>query len=253
MSHYGSSVVALHAATGEVVWHYQTVHQDVWDFDLPAQPTLTTLRLEGEGHEIPALVQPTKMGFLFVLNRETGEPIFPVEERPVPQGGAPGEKLSPTQPFPTRPPPLSRSELTPDDAWGVLFFDKRWCRKRIESFDYEGIYTPPSLRGTIALPGNAGGSNWGGIAVDPVRQIAVVNTMDLPWLIRLVPRDEFQRTERDRDIVELSSQDGTPYGLWREPLLSPLLLPCSKPPWGSLAAVDLARGELLWQRPFGTV
>jgi quinoprotein glucose dehydrogenase len=251
MDYYGSSVLALRGATGEVVWRFQTVHHDVWDFDVPAQPALFTLRRDGR--EIPALVQATKMGMLFVLNRETGDPLFPVEERPVPQGGVPDEKLSPTQPFPTRPPPLSRHTVSPEDAWGVLGIDRWLCRRRIERHAHGPIYTPPTREGTIVLPGNAGGSNWGGVAIHPERRIAVANVMDLPWLVRLVPRDEFSKLERPNSRVELSPQEGTPYGLYREAFLSPLSLPCTKPPWGSVAAVDLERGEILWQRPLGTV
>jgi len=251
MDYYGSSVLALRGATGEVVWRFQTVHHDVWDFDVPAQPALFTLRRDGR--EIPALVQATKMGILFVLNRETGEPLFPVEERPVPQQGVPDERLSPTQPFPTRPPPLSRHSVAPEDAWGVLGVDRWLCRRRIERHAHGTIYTPPTREGTIVLPGNAGGSNWGGVAIHPERRIAVANVMDLPWLVRLVPRDEFARLERPNARVELSPQEGTPYGLYREAFLSPLSLPCTKPPWGSVAAVDLERGEILWQRPLGTV
>jgi quinoprotein glucose dehydrogenase len=251
MDHYGSSVLALRAATGEVVWSFQTVHHDLWDYDVPAQPTLVTLRREGR--ELPALVQTTKMGLLFVLHRETGEPLFPVEERPVPTDGVPGETLSPTQPFPTRPPPLSRHALSADDAWGILLFDRRWCRERLASMRHGAIYEPPSLEGTVVLPGNAGGSNWGGIAVHPERRLAFANTMDLPFVVKLLPREEFERAERPNPRVELSPQEGTPYGLYREPFLSPLRLPCTKPPWGSLAAVDLERGEILWQRRIGTV
>jgi quinoprotein glucose dehydrogenase len=250
MSHYGSSVVALRGATGERVWSFQTVHHDLWDYDVPAQPTLVTLRRDGR--ELPALVQTTKMGLLFVLDRETGEPILPVEERPVPQDGAPGERLSPTQPFPVATPPLVRHSLAPDDAWGVAFFDRRACREKIASLRYEGIYTPPTLQGTLVLPGNAGGSNWGGIAVDPERQIALANVSELAFVVRLVPRDEFAGLVRASPRQELSPQDGAPYALLREPLLSPLDLPCTPPPWGSLAAVDLVSGERLWQVPIGT-
>jgi quinoprotein glucose dehydrogenase len=251
MDHYGSSVVALRAATGEVAWSFQTVHHDVWDYDVPAQPVLATLRRDGR--EVPAVVQTTKMGLLFVLHRDTGAPLFPIEERPVPTDGVPGETLSPTQPFPTRPPPLSRQALSADDAWGIAFFDRRWCRRQLESMRHGAIYEPPSQGGTIVFPGNAGGSNWGGIALDPERRVVYANVMDLPFVVKLLPREEFARTERPNPRVELSPQEGTPYGLYREPFLSPLMLPCTKPPWGSLAAVDLERGEILWQRPVGTV
>jgi quinoprotein glucose dehydrogenase len=251
LDYYGSSVLALRGRNGEVVWRFQTVHHDLWDYDLPAQPLLTSVRREGR--EIPALVQATKMGMLFVLNRETGEPLFPVEERPVPQDGVPDEHLAPTQPFPTRPPPLVPHHVSPDDAWGILGFDRWLCKRRIEALRHGDIYTPPTTQGTLVRPGNAGGSNWGGIAVHPERQILVANVMDLPFVVRLVPRDEMARSKDPSDRVELSPQEGTPYGLWREAFLSPLSLPCTRPPWGSLVAVDLASGEILWQRPIGTV
>jgi quinoprotein glucose dehydrogenase len=249
--HYGSSVVALHAATGRVAWHFQTVHHDLWDYDVAAQPTLTTL-VRG-GHEIPAVVQGTKMGLLFVLHRETGEPLFPVEERPVPQGAAPGETLAATQPFPLKPPPLVRHGLTPDDAWGLTPFDRGSCRKRIEeSFRYDGIYTPPTLQGSIMYPGNAGGINWGGVAVDAERQLLVVNVIDIPWIVTLLPAEDFERERRENPGVEISPQKGTPYAMRREIFFSPLGLPCNEPPWGKLVAVDLQTGELRWELPFGT-
>jgi len=155
---YANSVVALRASTGAVVWHFQTVHHDLWDYDVPAQPVLATVLREGV--ELPALVQATKMGHLFVLNRETGAPLFPVEERPVPASDVPGEQAWPTQPFPLLPPPLAAQTLRPEDAWGATPWDRKRCRERIAALRNEGIFTPPSLQGTVAFPGNAGGSNW---------------------------------------------------------------------------------------------
>jgi quinoprotein glucose dehydrogenase len=248
--HYGSSVVALRASTGEVVWHLQTVHHDLWDFDVPAQPTLFSLR-RPEGDR-PVLVQATKMGLLFVLDRETGEPIFGLEERPVPQNGAPGQVLSPTQPFPLAPPPLVGQSLSPQDAWGITPFDRAACREALEELRFEGMYTPPTEDWTLMYPGNAGGSNWGGVAVDPERQLLLANTMDLAWKVRLVARDEFEATRAANPGREISPQAGTPYGMWRETVLSPLGIPCNPPPWGRLAAVDLESGEILWQRKIGT-
>jgi quinoprotein glucose dehydrogenase len=252
IDYFGSSVIALRASTGQVAWRFQTVHHDLWDYDLPAQPTLVTLRREGR--EIPALVQPTKMGHLFVLHRETGEPLHPVEERPVPQGGAaPGEVLSPTQPFPLRPPRLVRATLAPDEAWGLTPFDRLWCKRKIESLRNEGPFTPPSLQGSLMFPGNAGGSNWGGIAVDPARGLAIGNVMEIAWVVRLFPGENLAKERAAHPGEEVAPQDGTPYGMHRTMLLSPLGLPCNPPPWGTLAAVDLERGEIRWQIPFGTV
>ena len=252
MDYYGSSTVALRASTGEVVWRFQTVHHDLWDYDVPAQPTLTMVRRDGAA--IPAVLQPTKMGHLFLLDRRTGAPIFPVEERPVPQDGAPGQALAVSQPFPVVPPPLVRQTLSADDAWGVLFFDKRWCRRRIEELRFDGPFTPPSLQGSIMFPGNAGGSNWGGVAVDPERQLAIANVFEnFPFRVTLFPRADFERAREENPGVEISPQDGTPYAMRREDFRSPLGLPCIKPPWGKLVAVDLDTGEIRWERPVGTL
>jgi quinoprotein glucose dehydrogenase len=212
LDHYGSSVVALRASSGEVAWRFQTVHRDLWDYDVPAQPTLFTWR--SDGREIPALVQATKMGLLFVLNRETGEPLFPVEERPVPHIAVPGERLSPTQPFPTRPPGLARASLAASDAFGFTPWDRGACRRRFEQLRFEGIYTPPTTQGTLMLPGNAGGSNWGGVAVDEARQRLVANTQNLAWAVQLVPRVsvDAERARGDRsEYSEYAPMRGTPY------------------------------------------
>jgi quinoprotein glucose dehydrogenase len=251
LGHYGSSVVALRASSGEVVWAYQTVHRDRWDYDVPAQPTLFPLRRGGA--ERPAVVQATKMGFLFVLDRETGEPLFAVEERPVPQIAVPGEKLSPTQPFPSELPHLVPMHITPDEAWGITPWDRGACRDRIAALRFEGIFTPPTLEGSLMLPGNAGGANWGGAAVDPERQLVVVNTQNLAWAVTLFPGEEFEAQKARHPEAEVSPQKGKPYGMRRELLLSPLGVPCVPPPWGELAAVDLATGELRWQVPLGTL
>lgn len=249
---WANSIVALDTDTGRLVWARQLVHHDLWDYDLPAQPTLVSL-VHG-GKAVPAVIQPTKMGMLFTFNRVTGEPIFPIVEKPVPQDAVTGETPSRTQPFPVAPPPLVRQgPVTPDDAWGLTFWDEGQCRERIKSLHSGGIYTPPSLQGSIELPGYAGGAEWGGIAFDPARQVAVVNTNDLPMIVTLIPRDQYEKERRSGNYpdAQFSAMRGTPYGMRRETFLSPWSIPCIAPPWGELTAVDMAHGKILWQVPLG--
>ena len=249
---WANSVVALNGDTGELVWGQQLVHHDLWDYDVASQPTLVTLQHDGK--EVDAVIQATKTGFLFTFDRETGVPIFPVEERPVPQDAVPGEVPSPTQPFPSAPPPLvNQGAVTPDDAWGVAWFDQRACRERIVSARSQGMFQPPSTTESIMRPGNAGGFNWGGIAFDPVRQLAIGNTMDLPFLVALVPRSEVQAAREDPRFegYEFGMMHGTPYAMRRRSFMSPLDIPCVKPPWGQLAAVDMREGRIKWQVPLG--
>jgi quinoprotein glucose dehydrogenase len=250
---YANSLVALEAATGKVRWYRQLVHHDVWDYDLPAQPTLADLVRNGQ--RIPAVVQSTKMGMLFTFDRRTGEPVFAIEERPVPQGGAAGEQLSPTQPFPVAPPPLvSHAPVTADDAWGMLYFDQRACAKRFAKYRSDGIYTPPTVAGSLLRPMWAGGGNWGGVAFDPVRQWAITNVIEGVGLVELIPRAELEaRADDDDSGAEYARQAGTPYGMRREILLSPLGVPCNRPPWGLLVAADMNTGEIVWRVPFGTI
>lgn len=252
LDHYGSSVVALSAATGEVVWHFQTVHKDVWDYDVPAQPVL--FQIPGVADGRPGVAQITKMGFLFLLDRETGAPLYPVEEQPVAYDGVPGEQLSPTQPFPTHPGPLIPIGLPPESAWGFTPIDRRDCREKLSAIRNEGIYTPPSLEGSIVYPGNAGGPNWGGIALDPSRGVAYVNSMRAPTVARLIPRAEAGGLDYAGAAYpdELYPMEGSPYALSRGPLLSSFGAPCVPPPWGTLQAVDLVSGEKLWEVTLGT-
>ena len=246
LDYYSSSVVALDGDTGEVVWHYQTVHHDIWDFDIPSQPTLVDVTIDGKTR--PAVVQTTKMGLTFVLDRETGEPLFPVEERPVPQeGAAPGEYLSPTQPFPLKPEPLHQLGISPDDAWGFTFLDEGWCRDELEAMTTGPIYTPISVgRETALYPSVIGGQNWGAPAVDPERQIMVANTHHVAMLLKLIPRDQCTGSENFPQL-------GSPYCATLRPFLSRFGAPCTKPPWGTLAAVNLSTGDIEWQVPLGTL
>ena len=248
---HANSVVALDARTGQVRWSFQTVHHDVWDYDLPAQPGLYSVWRDGRVHDVVA--QVTKTGFLFVLDRDTGEPFLPVEERPVSQEGAPGEILSPTQPFPVATPPVVPNRLTPDDAFGLTWFDREHCRGRIADSRADGLFTPPSEQGTLLFPFTGGGANWGSAAYDPGRNLLVINMNNLAHHIQLIPAD---RVEAAREVFhdqEVAPQTGAPFGVKRELLMSPLGIPCTHPPWGVLAGIDLATGEIVWRRALGEV
>ncbi len=241
LDHFSSSVVALDGATGEVVWHQQLVHHDVWDYDTPAQPTLVDMTVDGT--TVPAVVQVTKMGMTFAFHRETGAPLWPIEERPVPAGGVGDENLSPTQPFPTHIPHLFERPLNADDAWGLTFWDEGACRDLLAGMDNEGFYTPPSTRGAVNHPSNGGGNNWGSPAIHPDKRIMVVYTIRAPGSTRLVPREQ---------CGERSNQQGTPYCVRTGFVNSPLGVPCTPPPWGTLDAIDLQAGKILWSVPMGT-
>ncbi|MDJ0786328.1 MAG: pyrroloquinoline quinone-dependent dehydrogenase [Myxococcota bacterium] len=252
LDHYASSVVALRIADGQPAWHFQTVHHDVWDYDVPAQPALFEIPGVGDGR--PGVAQITKMGHLFLLDRESGEPLYPVEERPVPAGDIAGERLSPTQPFPTHPPPLHPARLDPEDAHGFTPIDRGDCREKLERYRNEGIFTPPSLEGSIQFPGNAGGPNWGGVSIDPERGLLFVNQMRNAAIVTLVPRDEFEALDPASAVYpdELFPMRGAGFGAKRGPLLSSFGAPCNPPPWGVLSAVDLRSGEVLWESVLGT-
>ena len=253
---YSSSVVALRGSTGQVVWHFQTVHHDVWDYDIPAQPALITVRRNGRA--IPAVAVATKVGHLFVLHRETGKPLFPVEERPVPQNGVDGENLSSTQPFPVKPRALAPQSLKPEDAFGLTEADKKACRDQMASLRNDGVFTPPSLQGTLVYPGDVGGMNWSGMSFEPERGLLITNTNRLPRAVTLIPRNDITPEQaskiRSQPLVELARQEGTPYMMKREVIIRlPLLVPCTPPPWGTLVAVDVNNGEVRWEVPLGVM
>jgi quinoprotein glucose dehydrogenase len=247
---HANSIVALEAATGTVRWAFQTVHHDVWDYDVPAAPLLATIRTGGNARDV--VISAAKTGLVFTLDRDTGEPVFPIEERAVPQGGAAGEALAPTQPFPTKPPGLAPTVVKPEDAWGLTPFDRAACRRAIAAARAEGLYTPPSEQGTILYPFTGGGANWGGGAFDPSTNLYYVNTSSLMHLITLVPRAKTDNEWHSVPNGEHAPMRGAPYAMQRQTMLSPLGLPCNPPPWGLLHAVDMATGEIRWQSVLGT-
>lgn len=247
--YYASSVVALDAKTGTVKWHFQTVHHDVWDYDVPAQPVLFDLPTPN-GATIPALAQATKQGHIFILNRATGQPVFPVEERPVPQDALPGERLSPTQPFPANPAFIVRRDLTEDDMWGFTPWDRGKCVDQFRSARWQGVFTPPSTKGTIFYPSFMGTSNWGSVSIDQENGVLIANTTHVPAIATEVPRKEADARMAKGDF--LLPVTGAPYAHTMKPMLSPLGAPCVKPPWGTLLAIDLKQGKRLWEVPLGT-
>ena len=252
---HSSSVVALDLATGRLRWVFQTVHHDLWDYDVPAQPVLVDLTVRGA--RVPALVQPTKQGELFVLDRRDGRPVFPVTETPAPQGAAAGDFTAPTQPVSAISfnPPVLRER----DLWGVTMFDQLWCRIAFHRLRYEGRFTPPSTQGSLINPGNFGVFNWGSIAVDPVRGIAFTTPAVLAFTSQLVPRrDDSSQLVQDEgppsgSLPALNENFGAPFASRMKPFTSPLGVPCQAPPWGTVAGVDLNEGRIVWRHRNGTV
>lgn len=254
---WSNSLVALRASTGEQVWAFQATHHDLWDSDLPAQPIVTDLVVGGE--TVPAVVLLTKQSFVFVFNRLTGEPVHEIVEMPVPQDSdVPGEWLSPTQPFPTVIPPLARVGLTPDDAWGLTPYDRGACEDLIASYRSEGLFTPPTQQGTILMPSGAGGMNWGGGAIDPESQTLVAPVLNMPAVVKLVPKPAADEGEVKRKAgggaeEAIWPMKGTPYTADLSFLTSPWGAPCSEPPWATMTAVDLVTGKIKWQETLGTI
>jgi quinoprotein glucose dehydrogenase len=249
---FANSLLALDAATGKLIWHQQLVHHDLWDFDLAAQPALVDI--EVKGIPVPAVVQATKSGMLYVFDRSKGQPLFPVTEKTVPRSNIPGEQAAPTQPFSSLPSLVSQRKLEPEDAWGVTFWDRGKCRDLIASHRNEGIFTPPDKRGTILSPGYIGGVDWGGVAVDESRQRVFAAVNHMPMVVTLLSPQEMEQQMKSGDFPhsEWANQTGTPYAMRREPLLSPWGLPCTAPPWGTLVSVDLRRNRIVWQVPLGS-
>ena len=253
MDKYASSIVAIDAKTGLTRWHFQTTHHDIWDYDVPSQPTLVDINLDGALRK--AVIVPTKRGEVFVLDRVTGESLTEVSERPVPQTDLPNERSSATQPFSTGMPSFAHPRIREQDLIGITPFDQMACRTAFHQLRYEGPMTPPSMQGTLLYPGPAGGMNWGSVAVDEQRQLLVVNNLHLPWQVKMIPREEdiarneAQDTRRGYGIG--GPQRGTPFAARVELFGSPFLLPCLKPPYGEIAVVDLTTQQVVWRRGFG--
>jgi quinoprotein glucose dehydrogenase len=250
---FANAVVALRADTGARVWHFQTVHHDLWDYDVASPPILFDWRKDGR--TVAAVGIASKTGHLFILDRETGTPLIPVEERAVPKSDVPGEEASPTQPFPAAPPSLARTALRADEAWGLTDEDRTWCRQTMSTLRADGFFTPPSIKGTLIIPGNIGGMAWGGIAHDRVNGLLITPVNNLAAEVRLIARDQVEAERKAGRLsadFEYATQRGTPYALARRFLLGPKArLPCTPPPWGTLAAVRASTGEIAWQVPLG--
>lgn len=242
---YSSSVVAVDIATGTVRWAFQTVHHDLWDYDVASQPVLA----EFDGK--PALVQATKTGQLYVLDRRTGKPLSEVQERPVPASTIAGERASPTQPFSTGMPALHPQRLSENDIWGLTPLDRYLCLREFRRYRHEGLFTPPSLEGTVNYPSNLGASSWGSVSIDSRRQILVANTNRIASVIKLLPRAQADALAKAGTSLYNPSH-GTPYAVQNSPFLSVLGIPCTAPPWGILTAIDLRSRKTLWEIPFGT-
>ncbi|MFC5742107.1 membrane-bound PQQ-dependent dehydrogenase, glucose/quinate/shikimate family [Dyella tabacisoli] len=249
---YASSVIAVDADSGEIRWHFQTTHHDIWDYDVPAQPTAIDLPGDHGGPQVPALLVPTKRGELFVLDRRTGKPLTQVEERPVPQQAVPGEHPSPTQPFQVDMPSFAPATLRETDMWGATPLDQLYCRIRFKQLRNEGLFTPPSLQGSLAYPGSAGVFEWGGVSVDPLRHIVVTNNNYMAIIDKLTPRADVVAGGSSTGGDFGGPQLGTPYAASAAPFLSPLAIPCNQPPWGMIAALDLKTRTFLWRHPLGT-
>lgn len=236
---FGDAVVALDARTGKRKWHFQTVHHNIWDYDLPAQPNL--IEVVRDGKTIPAVAQVTKTGFTFVFHRETGEPLFPIEERPVPQNAAPGEKPWPTQPIPTKPAPFSRQSVKPEDLANIDPKHRAFCEDLIKDAVFGELYTPIQTKPTVLFPGTNGGTNWGGASFDPATQTLYVNSADVGMI-------SFMRKARESAKLPYARAGLRTNGarFWDD-----RLWPCQAPPWGHLTAIDMNTGEFRWRVTLG--
>ena len=248
---HATALVALDATTGRVAWYYQTVHHDLFDYDHVGHPLLVTIMKDGQPREV-AILQ-TKMGWLFVFDRATGEPIWPIEEMPVPGTNIPEDEAALSQPVPTLPVAFAAQNIDRDDLFGLTPFDKGWCQSEFDKMRYEGMYTPPDLRETLLFPSALGGGNWGGAAFDPQSNTLIIKAENLATRLRL----ESKGDTPDDDVVRIDYITrplvGTPYAIVGEVFMSPLGIPCSPTPWGTLSAIDMGTGEMKWQIPLGQI
>jgi quinoprotein glucose dehydrogenase len=240
-----NSIVVLKAASGEKVWSFQTVHHDLWDYDIASPPLLFP------GKNGPAVAVGSKTAHLFLFDRMTGKPLFPIEERPVPQSDVEGEKSWPTQPFPIAPPPLSPDAVKAEDIFGATPEDLKACQAMFQKYRNEGIFTPPSLQGSLDIPSSIGGMHWGGAAWDPVNRLIIAPVNRRVHVIRLIPREDFWYERRRHPNTEITEQDGTPFAMSREFFNAPSGIPCTRPPWGELVAVSADKGTIEWRVPLG--
>lgn len=247
---WANSVVALDSRTGKVAWGFQLVHHDLWDYDTAASPLVTATRLNGR--RTPILVAGNKSGMVYVLDPSTGKPVVPIEERAVPQSTVPGELTSPTQPFSTLP-TLARQGLSKADAWGLNDKDRAACEADLAALSGLSIFSPPSLQGVLAIPGNIGGINWSGFAWDAKRERLIVAVSHLPFKVQMIPADKYDAGARGDFRGETARQRGTPYAMVRNPIKAPSGLPCVQPPWGELVALDIAAGKIVWRQPLGSM
>jgi quinoprotein glucose dehydrogenase len=249
-----TAIVAVSNDTGQPVWHFQTIHHDLFDYDLVGHPLLVDITKDGR--KIPVAILQTKMGHLFVFDRDTGTPIFPIEERPVPQSDVPGEKSSPTQPFPAAglPEPFAGQFIQREKLFGLTPLDAAWCRNEFDKMRYEGLYTPPSMKGSLLFPSALGGGNWGGAAYDPANNLLIIKAENLATRLKFVPKTDREKEDKVPGVDYLTRPlQGTPYRVEGEIFMSPLGIPCTPTPWGTLAAIDMDSGKIKWMIPFGQV